>query len=420
MFNTRRILWGTMLVLSACSQSGTSPTTTITSEPSETSWMPPTASTSVSVYIDGWSEASMAVGALQYTDTSGAVQQVKLIPADIDAIATLAARSPETVRNLAARLLTTNPKLSCDAERCGTDISEISFSEIANPDSSQYLKGLYGSWRIKTGVWVATLKNADMLMYGTNRLAVGIADDTEVLSNTTTDTGDRAIGFAWGKLFNIDPAWLNGYTYTTMFTENVDPAVQGTPAPVDVANLFTGLGTENRGMWNLTNSHLTWKSSPSTGCGVGVLCVPGVAGSQVSNLTQRRILACDGSRAGFVEFISVDVAYSYKFASHQYGLWDEQTPDGNVNGSKVWLRPPPLALGDTKVHHTLMYLYDVRGVVEISGRIANFANEGADETEKKYAEKDLATMFSGKFSPCTSAPVSELTPEFDVDPTIGG
>jgi hypothetical protein len=267
---------------------------------------------------------------------------------------------------------------------------------------------------------MATLENADTLMYGTNRLAVGISAPDDIFVDTKNETGTRAVGFAWGKLFNIDPAWLSGNTYTTMFTENVDPAATGTPAPVDVANLFTGLGTENRGMWNLTDSHLTWKSSPSTGCGVGVLCVPGVVAAQVSNLTQKRILACDATRAGFVEFISVDVAYSYKFASHQYGLWDEQTPDGSVKGSKVWLTPPPLALGDTKVHHTLMYLYDQRGVVEISGRIANFANEGADETGKKYTDKDLATMFGGSFSPCTSAPVAAPTTEPALEPVVGG
>jgi hypothetical protein len=419
MRSLRLLLCGTAIALSACSQSGSTTTTTQATSDSA----PATATgdpTSVSIYVDGWSEASMAQDALQYTDLAGSVRSIELVPASTDDIAALAARSPETVRNLAARLLTANPTLSCDAERCLADTTEISFSEISNPDSSPYLKGLYGSWKIKTGVWMATLENADNLIYGANRLAVGLSSEEDDLTSTKTETGVRAIGFAWGKPFNIDPAWLRGSTYTTMFTENVDPAATTTPAPVDVANLFTGLGTENRGMWNLTDSHLTWKSSPSTGCGVGVLCVPGVATATVSNLTQKRILACDAVRAGFVEFISVDVAYNYTFVTHQYGLWDEQTPDGSVKGSKVWLTPPPLALGDTKVHHTLMYLYDKRGVVEIAGRIANFANEGADETGKKYTEKDLATMFGGSFSPCTSAPVAEPTPEFEVEPTIGG
>jgi hypothetical protein len=359
----------------------------------------PIAEAAVVIVVDGWSEASMSAKGLRWRPAGTRTGvPLDLRPASADDLGELAARDPAAVEQLAARLVTADPTLRCDATSCATDTRTVEFTEIADPRTGHLLGALFAGWDIPTGVWVATTDaEQGAVVYGDSEFQIVPLDAQTAEAEGVEETGVRLIGQAFGALFPVDAQWVGGKaTFVGYVPADNEPVTQ----LVAPGAFFSGLGSPVYGIGAMSASQLTWRTSPTTGCGVGVLCIPGVAETSSTVTDTRQVDVCSDTGRGVVELVAADVTYTYPAPSHQFGLWPDY-PDGEIGGNKVvWTRDLPLIDGAQTMHFALALLHDSRGLVQIAGIVADHATATADEIALTYDAGDIETLFGGRVRPC--------------------
>jgi hypothetical protein len=111
-------------------------------------------------------------------------------------------------------------------------------------------------------------------------------------------------------------------------------------------------------------------TSPSTGCGAGVICVPGKATTTVDAEKPTTELVCSGTYTGVRETGTVHVSYTYLQITHQFGLWGGAEPDIiTESGVPLWNTTPPYVTGEVNLIFEYAHLYDQNGIYEKIGTI---------------------------------------------------
>ncbi len=353
------------------------------------------------ILVDGWSAAGIAENSITWGSGEGEKGMVlNLEPATEDDIKLAIKKDPEAVANLMARMVTGDPTLACTEDGCQTAQRRIEYRELLEPQSGEVLGASYTDWGIETGVWVANIPtNATTLRYGGSTYDVVQPGEGEAVpAGIATGNGVEAIAVAFGRIFPITAAWLEGKVgYENRAFENAGEE----PGRIAAEAFLGGLGVGVEGAQTLLASQLTWRSSPSTGCGVGVLCVPGVAKATLKASPVKKIKVCQGDQSGWIEMGAIDLTYTYKGRTNQFGVWGEAMPTGEISGRPmIWTSEPPYVQGEVKQHHVYAHLYDGLGLYDKSGRVSTIGLDEVAETSYLPGEEYLGKVFGGSWKPC--------------------
>lgn len=349
------------------------------------------------VILDGWSKAIVGSGKIEWSaGTGGGKQELTFRRATAEDFKNLALRDPSAVQQIVARTYTGDPAVNCGENGCTISGRDVLYNEIANPQTGS-LGGMYKEWGIDSTAWVAGIKsNTAVLWYGTNKLEIskyaGISEDQLI-----SDSGVRAVSSAFGVLFNTTAQWVSGDR-----AYQIRDYVAGTPkAGVVAGDFMKGLATFVSGVESLGDAQLTWRSSPTTGCGVGVLCVPTKIETKISGQAPESSEFCNGTGKVGVEFGAVDVEINYEKSVNQFGVWGDSIPDGALGGRPgIWIKTPPYVKGVVKTHHTYVHLYDSVGLYEKLGRVSTIDVDPISDTTYIPKIEDVLKILGEGWQKC--------------------
>lgn len=361
--------------------------TTTTTSTEETG--PAATGAGITILLDGWSMAGISAESVTWSEGSGKRAPVQWRAADETDVREIAAVRPDVLTRLAARMYSADPALACNLEQCQDSTGTIGYGDLVDPTKGKVYGAMYEAWGIRTGAWIAKIPaETASLWFGTQQLV--IARETDIPD--FTPDGERAAGeiiaiaISFGALHPIAPSWLDGATPTlTEFNSvEVDETGKYTHSAVPAESFLIGVHSEVPGAVNLGASRLTWMTSPTTGCGAGVICVPGVAKSEIETGEVTAELVCLETYTGVLETGTLRVSYVYPQITHQFGIWGDAQPSiVTESGIPLWNATPPYVSGPIKLIFEYAHLYDQNGIYNKVGEIRD-ANEVAGGEAKVW------------------------------------
>lgn len=392
------------------------------------------------VYLDGWSYATIAGKKVSYApDTQdGKSLDVSWSPLQEDDIATLAKENPDVVERMAARLFTTAADLACDENGCTSSEGDLSFADLASPPSIPGLGDVYKDYKVNTGIWAAQLN----LPTGTTSVVLSAPDwisinlnvanhDGQLNSEEPADVqeGDLSdseevlpsadngylksvypLSAAFGSFFITTPTWIEDEARPQDRRQalGTDLSVEDIQAKLAEPLFAKGLSVPETMATGLNASQLTFMSSPTTGCGLGVLCVPTSVETSFSDHEVSITPVCkidDGQRA----FLSIENTYwnfTLPGSTSMRGVWNGKSEESfkGPGASVVYTGNPPLATGEQRLKETVVRLYDgTGGEVKLFGQAGQMAQEGYDSEEalsRVVTTEDISNIFEGHYATC--------------------
>lgn len=318
----------------------------------------------LTVVVDGWSVASMGGGSLAYRTSTGQAQELTLRPAtqaDLDALREGAA---PVLRDVLARMVTSAPGLSCSASACTSDEGLL-----LQPGDIPALGASYTGYGITSGLWVGRVPvragDVSVQLSGDGLAPIDLpvapprtsADGAPMPAEAGNGylTGRFAVGAGLGRLFTLQPAWIGSGKDVQRYLPAAALPVSGDPVAalqrVGVSVTATsGLSSPFAGARSWDASHLTYATSPTTGCGAEALCVPKTLSPRVVRETREVARVCSpaGQRAGLaMEDLLLEV--DYPAPTHQFGV---------SAGEGRWGGTPALVRGKQRVHVSAAGLFD--------------------------------------------------------------
>lgn len=393
----RRTLTGLIAVIAAvglagCGETRSEPiqlggtTTTSTGEATTSE-----ATEGITIVLDGWSKAGISDGSLTWSEGNGKRTAVQWMAADEAALRAVAAVKPDVLTRLAARMYSADPGITCDREQCADSTGTISYEALVDPTKGKVHGAMYEAWGIRTGAWVANIPaETASLWFGAQQLVISREDAIPDFAPDGEQAAGKVIALAlsFGTLHPIAPAWLDGSTPTrTEFNSiEVDETGTYTHTAVPAEAFLVGVHSEVPGAANLGASRLTWMTSPTTGCGAGVICVPGAAKSTIETSGSNTELVCAETYTAVLETGTVRVSYTYPQIAHQFGIWGDTAPSiVTENGVPLWNTTPPYVSGATELIFEYAHLYDQNGIYEKVGTVREAATP-ADGPSKWFPE----------------------------------
>lgn len=451
----------------------------------------------VLVAVDGWS-AEMMPSTLRW-DLGGRKGDVRLEPATAADIDELLERDPQVVTQLAARLLTADPRLTCDKDGCTAGDAPVDLAGLTDIAAGPYgdvleaggvTSGVYigfvpvegdgivnldvGNDRVVVPVGTPNPEEAplpdgtpnpeDFEWYGEfKELAEAGASDgadggdvvaespaeddplfedgvgnPEVIGNPYQRT--VVIGAGAGRMFELSAPWLTGEADegphpfgATDLNALLAPALDELTVPEGNGPLAAGLADVAPNVTaDLSPTQLTALTSPTTGCGVGVLCSPSADGLELEQVAADTARVCDShivnpfsqhsteGAAATQPAVLQMVARSQRWTvtggpRNQFGFWENDPKAPNV---LFWPAAAPAVEGEATRHVRTVELYDGQGrLVDISGEVT------AEDTP--WGVDRVISAHSDRFSRCDVPPAFEMpgeamvydeVPEFLIEP----
>lgn len=356
---------------SSCGGGGNSPTPgagETTAEKPEEEKTP-----SITIILDGWSMAGVPVDALEIESETGGRRVLQLEALDEGEAAKISERQPEALTLLAARMYSADPEIVCGARECSDTTGPIPFEALTKPGMGRVHGELYRAWGVETGAWVGRVEETEArIWFGENYLDVAVEKTEGALGERQKAASGSVIALAisFGNLHPIEAAWLKGAPKREprLFYSTSEPVPEDSYVPAD--DFLRGTQRAAPGSGNLEATKLTWMTSPTTGCGTGVICIPGTVNpeNREVNLEWRQV--CNGDTQGWLQTGRIETTYDYEAPTHQFGMWGDETPDIILqNGTPLWNRTPPYVSGTTKFTTEYAHLYDARGLYDKVGTV---------------------------------------------------
>jgi len=344
----------------------------------------------ITIVLDGWSMAGISRGSVTWSEGSGKQTPVQWVAAEEADVRAIAAVRPDVLTRLAARMYSADPALTCNLEQCQDSTGEIGYGDLVDPTKGKVHGAIYSAWGIRTGAWIAKIPaETALLWFGAQQLFITReTDKPDFAPDVERAAGEIiALAISFGALHPIAPAWLDGATPTVTEFGSVDVDETGKYAynAVPAESFLVGVHSEVPGAANLGASRLTWMTSPTTGCGAGVLCVPGVAKSEIEAGEVTAELVCFETYTGVLETGTIRVSYVYPQITHQFGIWGDTQPSIiTESGIPLWNTTPPYVSGPLQLIFTYAHLYDQKGIYSKVGEVRELASEAAGGEAKVW------------------------------------
>jgi hypothetical protein len=373
---------------------------------------------SIEVYIDGWSLAALGGQSLTWYDNRSNSGPVSPTAMTADAIRGVLAETPQLIERALARIVTPDTTLTCTTTGCSTDGGPIDLDWLATPSGAPAFGEMYEAWNVTAGLYqasVAVPAESPVILvgtstWGTTPLFTG-TDDEEFGAAVDGRAGygmDRHLVAAGaGAVFYLNPGWLGQLAPVSYVPVLPSGAYTATAADLLSAQAtLAGTVGDFLDARFLDDGIQTWVTSPTTGCGGQLLCVPVAGLATVSGVTSSRteVQNIDGNRATVV-WQAYDLTWSTPKPAHIRGMWN----GGNgtfANAAQMraigFNGYPPLVRGPQTMHVRAALLVFSPNSEPLVGAIA-FSNGqlGYDDVELtfgSYGPGDLPALFGGEWS----------------------
>lgn len=368
----------------------------------------------ITVYIDGWSQ--LAAGSREISvaginkDGKAVRSSSTLNPVRAEELKEL---DPEMLRVLVGRLIDTGRGYACEGGVCRQeDGSTVNAAEmLANPASIPGLGDMYQAWGMETSLWRADLK------VGQDSETMVVSIGNAVSGAFESGTGyiqvedELLLGAGLGTVFKLTPNWIDEPVPYNLFLPQVgieagdyESVGKLEESIMDAAG--RGLARGAGALADLARSELTFLTSPTTGCGGWVTCVPGSAEIEVVSRTRTPLgLHCvpdaEGEAAGTpVGVTIVDETRNVVFEkpAHQFGAWNGSSAGELPGGGEDMLwGVPPLVEGEQTFRVVTAFIWDGAMGGRLIGTAGYLAQDGYDPMDR---EVDLEYLVGPVFEPC--------------------
>ena len=332
----------------------------------------------IALYMDGWSMKNLNPKLIGISLSNiGASSPTQWRPVTSADVSELMADAPGLLRDVAARMISPASAVTCTTSGCTDPQGAIDPSWFVDPTKIPGLGAEYQGYGITHTLYVTVVNvptsESFWLRYGNSAIIVSPPPAQHTSSSggqTPATSGDGylaeryLVGSGFGQVFFTSPSWLEtpaqGYSWKS-FSEN--GALSG--GDMDLAStgtIFTGgLGSDALSATGWLAEQMTYATSPTTGCGPGVLCVPGIASPAAVTVSSHQAgLWCTSKSQAGVNVVQATWRYNFKVPTNQYGMWLGKTPAqfANSNGSDpyFWTGTPPLSSGPTTLYQHLAYV----------------------------------------------------------------
>lgn len=337
----------------------------------------------VDVLIDGWSYRTLENKSINWVGSDTVKGTLVWEKVNADDLAEILRTTPDLLEKLLARTMTLDSRVSCDENGCSVGDRKLDLDGILDPSSVEGFGGSYADWGIESLLYKATIDVSGDVKSVTLEAGEGY----NTISFDTLPTGfenekpNAANGYfrnrylmsaGLGNMFITDPAWVTGEEKPVATQPGEIGAVdddfveQLKKAQPNVAAV-EGLGTSIAGSVEnavLTSSVLTYMTSPTTGCGVGILCVPSRVPVSIESRVKEVAAVCpqdtENARNGAVlDDVTISVVLPGRI--HQYGLWNGTDPENFEDASGFGLLQggnAPLVDGEVKIRWSAVGFFD--------------------------------------------------------------
>jgi len=328
---------------------------------------------SITLIIDGWSMAGVPIDALEIESETGGRRVLELEALDKGEAAKIAGRRADALTLLAARMYSADPDIGCGASECFDTAGPIPFESLTKPGTGRVHGELYRAWGVETGAWIGRVEETEARIWlGENYLDVSVEKTEGALGERQKAASGSVIALAisFGNLHPIEAAWLSGAPEREprLFYSTSEPVPEGSYVPA--GDFMRGAQRAVPGIENLEATKLTWMTSPTVGCGTGVICIPGAVTPEIKEVSREWHQVCYGETQGWLQTGRIETTHSYAAPTHQFGMWGDETPDIILqNGLALWGKTPPYVSGTTKFTTEYAHLYDARGLYDKVGSV---------------------------------------------------
>jgi len=376
------------------------------------------------IYVDGWSMKNLGAAPIYLSDQQYGGNRVELhfSPVNGDEVADLQAHAPGLLSDVASRMVSASSVLSCSTSGCKDASGSIPSDWFLNPGDIAGLGAEYRGYGISHTLYAAVVPGAVRqsmwLQYNDQQLS--LLEPPAGSGSSTSDAASSSAGYfahrwlvnaAFGQIFLPMEIWRGGASSTLAAGELLGaPSATrgGDVAAAESGHVFTsGLGNVSNQAIALTPSQLGFMSSPTTGCGPGVLCVPGVA-SKVDTRVEG-VVSGWCYRGVVVNSVRAVGTWTYSFSvpTLQFGVWPKDFA-GLSSDPETWTGTPSLAQGQVTWNQDLVYMTAsdpaiLMGIGGQSGQAAAFVDQhhvSAASSAPWSAGTVVGNYFGGHWNSC--------------------
>lgn len=393
----------------------------------------------VTLLMDGWSVRTLEGTKATYQASADTyrskVAQLPLsfTPVSEADLGELAATTPDLLTRVMARLVTVDADLSCSAAGCTSAAGPVPVTWLVDPSSIPGYGPSYTGFKLGAGLFQATMVVPEdtavvtVQAPGWSPRALHLATkeaptegpEAAEVAPPGPDNGygrDRyLLGAALGQFFPLEPSWLlaSDAPAGTKATDSVHRGLANKVGKVELAEwqaappFIGGLSVPVPAAGGLNPSQLTWMSSPSTGCGPGVACVPEKSQSSVSDLKTSLVKACNAKGAQVAVVVLQDAKWILRLPVpvHQTGAWNGQQPTqfaGAGKGRGLWSGTPPLVGASQRLRVSSAFVLDgdPASLMAVSGRVAQYGFDSEESLNKDWDASAVARVLDGSLRAC--------------------
>lgn len=299
----------------------------------------------VDVFLDGWSHRIIGGAATRFiVDGKVSPTPTDFEPVTRDDVAELLRTSPGLVADVLSRQVSGEARVSCTAAGCtvaGNYVDAVGL--ITAPRDVPGLGSSYAAWDIGSLLYRTSIVapgNGEVVLqvrgfggWAAPVVPALLEGSTEPDRNNGWLTNRYLVGAAFGRLFTVTPAWTadTPARYAPSIPQAMlTPEQADSPRNLATAMHLDGLDQPWVGAKGLSASALTYLSSPTGGCEVGVMCTPTTIDYSIASAEHEQALVCttvgDREVAGWAVYDSAVVTADFDKATHQFGMWGGKVP----------------------------------------------------------------------------------------------
>jgi hypothetical protein len=369
-----------------------------------------------SLYIDGWSHKSLMNNSLKFLirDENG-TQTEKIAdfqPLNEKDYKDLLATNPEILETVLSYLITSSSDIKCEAGSCTIDGKLFDLKKLLAINYNLPLSSTYQSMGIENALYKIDIsyKNTESItLISPDNSTISLTQVIAPMEPTPqpkelSKQSATLLGYSFGRAFILEPLWSKNKSlrWKSYALEDISFFINE-GADIKPNPFMNGLGRlESQSLSALSDSLLTYITSPISGCGIISLCLPTIIESRVNTLdsSTKKICSTD-KKAAYITVLNQDIETVLKGSFHIYGLWNGVATNSDsllgYNGT------PELSGGEVSFRNNLAILSNSRGeIFDFFGQRGQFGIDASEYTEKIYKldNKFLKENFGNYFKFC--------------------